>query len=132
MDHFVIDYCRTHRIPVDSLDRPAVGTKTDGDEQAEEPPDSDSMVPPEHHAVSEARSILVQAMARLSSTRRLTMLLFVTFYPELTYAEIGRIMRITEDAAKQLKYNTMNEMRAILQEMGYSWKMFGDAFKPGG
>lgn len=132
VDHYLIDYCRTHRITVDSLDRPAVGVKADGDEQvAEEPPDRDSLLPSQDYEIGEARSILVRAMSRLSSPNRRAMLLFVTFYPELTHAQIAKAMGgLSENAAKQLKYNTMKEMRKILTEMGYSWKMFGEAFAP--
>jgi len=130
VDNRVKDYCRAHKIPVESLSQP----RQIGDEEdlePPEPPDLESRTPSSAHRQLEAHKILIEAMSRLSSPREREMLLLVTLFPELPYEEIIKITgHPTVNAAKELRYRTMKEMRAILADMGYGWEMFGEVFRP--
>ena len=128
-DHRVIDYCRAHKIPVQSLDEPRQASDQN-EQEPQEHPDMSSQTPAAAHRQARDHEILVEAMSKLSSPSRREMLLLVVCFPELSSREIATVTRQTsEDAAKQLKYNTMKEMREILAGMGYGWEMFGEMFR---
>ncbi|MEO0080401.1 MAG: hypothetical protein ABIK44_06985, partial [candidate division WOR-3 bacterium] len=79
----------------------------------------------------QTHEILVEAISRISSPLRKLMLFLVAFFPEMHYKEIAKVTgQPNEDAAKQLKCNTMKELKEVLAKMGYGWEMFGETFKP--
>jgi RNA polymerase sigma factor (sigma-70 family) len=129
VDHRIIDYCRTHKVPMESLDEPR-HTSDQEEQEPQEHPDTSSQTPNAAHRQLKDHEILMEAMSKLASSSRREMLLLVTFFPHLSYKEIATVTRQqSEDAAKQLKYNTMKEMREILGQMGYGWEMFGEMFR---
>jgi len=128
-DHRIIDYCRAHKIPVQSLDEPRLASAQDRSEPREYA-DTSSPTPKAAHRQLKDHEVLVKAMSKLSSQGRREILLLITLFPELSYREIMPITKQpSEDAVKQLKYNTVKEMRQILGQMGYGWEMFGEMFR---
>jgi RNA polymerase sigma factor (sigma-70 family) len=131
VDHRIIDYCRTHKIPLDSLDAPAPLRGGDDEPEAVEPADDKAPSPPAVHRQLQSHQILIEVMARLGSDSRKVILLLVTLFPDLSYEEMIKITgHPSVAAAKESKYRVMKRMREALAEMGYGWEMFGDMFRP--
>ncbi|MEO0116602.1 MAG: RNA polymerase sigma factor [candidate division WOR-3 bacterium] len=128
VDHAIIDYCRTHKIKIESLSK-LVWTE-EGVKEPYEPPDFNSPTPSEAYRQKRAHEILIEAMSRMSIKER-EILLLITLFPDLSYKEIIKITgHPTEAAAKECKYRMAKKMREILAEMGYGWEMFGEVFRP--
>jgi len=110
IDHSIIDYGRRHR---------DVFTRPQHAESAEQT-----------HERNQAHEILMEALTKMSSSRHREMLLLFCFFPDRSYETIAKIMGLTNaDAAKQLKYHALKEMRTILVEMECGFEMFGAMFK---
>ncbi len=126
VDHAIIDYYRTHKIPIEPLSEP----KPILEEEAYELPDLNSETPASAYRQKRAHDILIKAMSRMEIRER-EMLLLITLFPELSYREIMEITgHPSETAAKMCKCRMTKKMREILKDMGFGWKMFGEMFRP--
>jgi len=125
VDHSIIDYLRTNPVSVGSFQE----SKRE-DREPFEPLDTDSLTPTSTHRQIEAHKILVEALARVKNPKEREILILTALWPDLSYKEIIKITHHpNEAAARMCKFRALKRMRKILIQLGYGWKMFGEAFR---
>jgi DNA-directed RNA polymerase specialized sigma24 family protein len=107
VDHAAIDRLRATRGPMVPLD------------DAMEIPDEQQPGPPKAHDREQVFSALHTALARVSSAKRKAALFQIAFNRDISSAELARILDLPSiDAARQLKFNALKEIRCILADLG--------------
>jgi DNA-directed RNA polymerase specialized sigma24 family protein len=107
VDHAVVDYARCHRGTIEPL------------EEVDEPADEHALPPDVEHEKRKAFETLCVVLGSLPSARSREVLLWFAFAPRASYESIARAMRLeSADAAKELKYRALKDLRAEFKRRG--------------
>jgi DNA-directed RNA polymerase specialized sigma24 family protein len=107
VDHAAVDHLRATRgstVPLDAT---------------MDVPDDRQVGPGKAHDSKQVFSALHTALTRVSSGKRRAALIQIAFNQDISSAELARILELPSvDAARQLKFNALKEIRCILADMG--------------
>ena len=107
-----------HRLVADGASavmRGAEQTGSDENEDHGEVADPDALSPFDHLSDKETKAVLLKALESLSERDRTVIALY--YYEGLRFAEIGKVLEITESRVSQIHSEVLRQLRKTLMEL---------------